>query len=329
MIALFSEGGEFDYGVFVSDSKAYIFIGGSENRFLPMDSVPNPIIQAVCFDSELILLLDYYGYIWKLNRENCRSIVLNEYTQLHKKPMFTDMLFTSITSKYAIGVDSSLWEIRYNKISQVKSITNVKDVALGNDFVIITCNDSSIWVKGRNHKGQLGLGDRNDRGNFTKNNLSLKNPKISCGFEHSLFLCTEIRCVYACGSNILGQLGQSLNITVSCVLTKIECLKHINFISAQRNKSICINIYGDFYLFGDSNFLPKRLELPPVQFISNGYHVGLIVQDINGKKWEIFNTEVTEKKFENEINCNTPDTNCKSVFQLVKKNREEYVSILL
>ena len=67
--------------------------------------------------------------------------------------------------------------------------------------------NQQLWVRGRNHKGQLGLGDSSDRTTWTMvGSLPSGNLQdLSAGIEHTLFLISGN--IYGCGSQGFGQLG--------------------------------------------------------------------------------------------------------------------------
>ena len=66
--------------------------------------------------------------------------------------------------------------------------------------------DGCIWVCGRNHKGQLGLGDTSTRIDIITKNSFLKDiVHVACGDAHTIFMDSE-NIFYSVGDNIYGQL---------------------------------------------------------------------------------------------------------------------------
>lgn len=65
--------------------------------------------------------------------------------------------------------------------------------------------NNNIWSTGLNNKGQLGLGDINNRNNFELID-DIKALDIGCGNEHSIII-DIFNNVLVCGDNGYGQLG--------------------------------------------------------------------------------------------------------------------------
>ena len=98
------------------------------------------------------------------------------------------------------------------------SITNVKQVAAGNNHVILLKDDKTVYSIGYNYYGQLGLGIISFSGNNYRE-ISFRQVKINsstymtdidfvaAGADVSFFINSTDRTVYACGVNNMGQLG--------------------------------------------------------------------------------------------------------------------------
>jgi hypothetical protein len=65
------------------------------------------------------------------------------------------------------------------------SISDIKQIACGNEYTIILRNDGSVWSCGENEYGQLGLGDTTDRKIFTQVTTNVNNDvkQIDCDSE--------------------------------------------------------------------------------------------------------------------------------------------------
>jgi len=81
---------------------------------------------------------------------------------------------------------------------------NVRTVACGRYHTIIIRDDNSVWVTGRNIYGQLGLGDTNDRYQFTNTGITAKF--VACGEGYTVIIRDD-GSVWSTGDNYYGQLG--------------------------------------------------------------------------------------------------------------------------
>ena len=96
------------------------------------------------------------------------------------------------------------------RFTQVTTNINkdVKQIACGYNNTIILKYNGSVWSCGNNSRGQLGLGDTNNKYTFTQvtNNINNDVIQISCGFYHTLILKND-GSIWGCGRNNEGQLG--------------------------------------------------------------------------------------------------------------------------
>merc|ERR1719491_1687050 len=84
----------------------------------------------------------------------------------------------------------------------------IRSIACGAHHSFIVSHSGAVYAWGKNNKGQLGLGDTDDR-IFPTQVRSLRNQKIchvACGAEHTVCL-TEEGGVFSFGSGQYGQLG--------------------------------------------------------------------------------------------------------------------------
>ena len=242
-----------------------------------------------------------------------------------------------------IGFDSKkIWtQTPTNFISFKIADKIIKNVSCGDGFMYALCDDNSVWSKGKNSFGQLGLGDKILRSSFCKiaTKKSFKIISISCGSTHVLFLSQDNN-VYSCGNNTKGQLGLKSRELEKTKLTLISKLALIYKISSQNCKSFCIDCDGNVFAFGDifGNKPIKIKDLPPIRYINNDNDKFLrtIFQDIYKDIWVLKyfpNTETIYKvqKFDKRFNgiCgNNPNLESKLIKNIVQERKKEYVSLI-
>lgn len=133
------------------------------------------------------------------------------------------------------------------------SIGNVVQVSAG-AYSSHALNDAGeLWVKGRNHLGQLGLGDTTNRNIWTKVlNLPTGNiVKIAAGYEHLLLLMDDGD-LYGFGSNGYGQLslpGDGFFTSQILLVTGFGVVD----IAAGAFHSVMVNSNDDLGLFGKNS----------------------------------------------------------------------------
>ena len=169
----------------------------------------------------------------------------------------------------------------------------IKQIAAGVNHSLILTEDGEVYAFGRNDKGQLGLGDRNDRNVPTKlNSSNYDNKKIiqvSIGAAHSLIL-TEDGKIYSFGDNSTGQLGLG-NVLGKIVPTKIDSShygnKKIVQVIAGGAHSFILTEDGEVYAFGNNGFGrlglgDSNIRKVPTKIDSSHYGNKKIVQVIAG-----------------------------------------------
>lgn len=107
---------------------------------------------------------------------------------------------------------------RQRAYAPVKSMFkhSVKDIALGfGHCLVVVRGDETLWAKGYNDRGQLGVGTRVNEVEFVPVLGELKNQRIAsiaCGSAHNLVITRDTAHMYSWGSNVLGQLGLSAGV---------------------------------------------------------------------------------------------------------------------
>ena len=116
-------------------------------------------------------------------------------------------------------------------------------------------NAGTVYSCGKNHYGQLGLGDTTNRASvptkITTNIGSLIISAISASWYHSMFLTNDGK-VYVCGYNNVGQLGlgdTTNRTTPTQVITNIDSLT-ISAIACGINHTLFLTNDGKVYACG-------------------------------------------------------------------------------
>ena len=129
---------------------------------------------------------------------------------------------------FIIKNDGSVWACGYNIYGQLglgisgssakkttftqvtTNISDVKQIACGQNHTFILKNDGSIWSCGLNDRGELGLNSDNDTytSTFTQVTTNINNDvkQIACGGLHTFILKND-GSLWSCGNNSSGRLG--------------------------------------------------------------------------------------------------------------------------
>ena len=120
----------------------------------------------------------------------------------------------------------------------------------GSIHSLLIDKDGNAWLFGSNAKGQLCLGDFNDR--LIPQKIPLEQPVISAaiGNEHTLLLL-EDGSLYGCGSNEEGQLGLGDGVVAVEAPRQIEDVTDVEQISAGFRSSY-IKSAGGLYVTGNN-----------------------------------------------------------------------------
>ena len=232
-----------------------------------------------CID-KAILFLDSFGYIHKIT--NGGSVDALDLIELIKS------IFIEYDQCYAIALDGNLFEVNYKKsrITRINNIQKVKFVSIGKLFLIVICLDDTVWSKGDNWCGQLGLGDYEHRENFTQIETNELITFISCGDAYSLFL-TESRKVFSCGNDNPEFKEKCKGINV---LQQIKGLGLIQMIACSCSISLFVDMDGNLLLGENTTYEAnyfgefRRINIPPVHYLTKSKSL-VVVMDINGDVW--------------------------------------------
>ena len=271
-------------------------------------------------------LLDNQGYLWSFNIHYAtkKLTIIEQF----RSNLIISMCGTH-RNTYCNTENEILIFSNYNSSIPKNLKSNVAFLSCGDGHLIILCEDHTIWGKGNNNKGQLGLGKKiKSCSELSKIKTSDIIYFISCGADHSLFLSYSNK-VYVCGCNRYNQLGVGAQVQNSFELMLNSKLFLISFILGVARNSYCVDIQGNLFAFGILfGELPRIVEnSPKVNFISsNGnLHTKLIIQDTNGDIWKFEELKFKKLNAGNNL-CGFSDFNLKPIFQKVCENRAKYVS---
>jgi alpha-tubulin suppressor-like RCC1 family protein len=135
---------------------------------------------------------------------------------------------------------------------QVRVIFGIIKISSGSGFSLILKSDSTLWACGGNGKGQLGVGDYENR---TVPVMVMRGVNdMSAGFTHSLILKTD-GTLWGCGENQDGQLGDG---TTTNHALPIRIMSEVQGMKASRSLfvgfSLIIKKGGDLWACGDNSY---------------------------------------------------------------------------
>ena len=129
----------------------------------------------------------------------------------------------------------------------------IKEVQLGSDFAVLLSSTGLVYSRGENSYGELGLGDQEERKEFTivkkLKKLNEKVVEISCGNKH--VVCrTTLNKIYVWGLNSNFQLGQ-VDKQLRASPIRLLIPEHKKFRCKPR--SVQAGYSSSFFLFDDRN----------------------------------------------------------------------------
>ncbi|XP_056436344.1 X-linked retinitis pigmentosa GTPase regulator-like [Gadus chalcogrammus] len=144
----------------------------------------------------------------------------------------------------------------------------VKLVACGRDHTIICTWCGSVYVTGRNQKGQLGLGHRDDTTLFQLmppfcDHAPIKMLSAGCSTSAAL---TEDGRVFVWGDNSVGQIGLGAE-RFALEPSELSVGPPVIWVSCGGHHSALVTANGDLYTFGES--ANGRLGLYPEQLTNH------------------------------------------------------------
>ena len=204
--------------------------------------------------------------------------------------------------------DGTLWgtgknnfgELGLKSNSSVKEFTKIDirpdeilDVKLGMNHTILLKKDGTLWTTGEGGRGQLGLGDTEDRNVFTKTDLNDVKQIVNANL--STIVLKNDGTVWGTGFNERGELGIG-NKEQKNTFQKAQ-IKNINEISCSYNSVIAKNNEGRFfgwgynrnYVFGLENaediLIPKELPYEDIKEICSGGQFNIFIIKNDNTLW--------------------------------------------
>lgn len=144
--------------------------------------------------------------------------------------------------------NKNFWRLKY-----IKDFGEpLKDISKITDWKKLYRTHGEVFSFGSNDKGQLGLGDTENKNiPMLITSLSVPIKHISAGGSHSLLL-DEFGGVWSCGSNEFGQLGLGDRVDKH-IPTKIDVPK-MKSVCAGYICSLLLDEFGKMWAFGSNNF---------------------------------------------------------------------------
>ena len=136
-----------------------------------------------------------------------------------------------------IVIDAPPFEMVFAGADQISSPGSIHSLLID--------NEGQVWATGSNSKGELCLGDFDDRLIPTKIPLTGRIVSAAIGGEHTLLL-HEDGTVYGCGSNEVGQIGLGSSVSAASDPTIIDGLGFVGSVSAGMGFSLFLSSDGLF-----------------------------------------------------------------------------------
>lgn len=174
-----------------------------------------------------------------------------------------------------------------NTLTKVELPERVKQVSCGGLVTAISTavvtEDGSLLMCGRNDKGQLGLGDKENRKQFTRVEVPEPVQQVSVGMLHTA-LITESGQLWVCGYNRKGQLGLTDNVDRDR-FTRVELTERVKKVSAAVNHTAIVSESGRLWLSDrvGNGFIQATLPEPVSQVSVGGHHTAVITE--TGRLW--------------------------------------------
>ena len=186
----------------------------------------------------------------KINIPLCKQIACDGFFSLCL--IEKDLLYSfGYNTSGQLGLDNS--NEYYNSPQLIPDLHNVEYIACGHDHIICKTYDNTYYGWGSNFYGQIGHVIFVDHkkptlcNNFPENIISIK-----CSRSHTLLLTLEGN-IYSFGDNHKGQLGLNSTLKKTNMPTLIINIPEIRRIECGYYHSMCIDVNGNLWVFGENN----------------------------------------------------------------------------
>ena len=299
-------------GVVTLDGKLYMFgvnydgqfgIGENEYRnYLPrhVDSLTG-VVQVSCGAAHTgAVTRDGKLYMFGNNKSGQLGIGAKKDidTLWWPKEVLTDIVQVSCGDYYTAAVtsDGILYVFGYNYDGQlgldteegairtptaIRRVRNVLQVSCADEHMAVVTKDGKLYTTGSNPTGELGLGDRNGRGELEEVELPLAHGvvQVSCGLRHTAALTRNGR-LYMFGNNRDGQLG-IVGVDGYIIPVELPLAYDVVQVSCGNFHTGVIDMEGNVHIFGRNHHgqLGGDVLISDATMISCGYdYTGVIAR---------------------------------------------------
>lgn len=239
---------------------------------------------------EHVMALDIDGNIWSCGNNNHSQLGLgdtknrNTFTKIINDETFKIL---SCGYNFSIAIDSfgNIWSCGDNKFGQlglgnyitqnILTPINLKTqfdlVSCGKYHVMLLDNFKKLWGFGSNDYGELSLDDYESRNKPTLSiqeyNKNIDFIDVSCG-ENFTWVLDQYGCIWSCGKNNFGQLGQGNKLQLSVIKPLLSNTVFTN-ISCGYNFAMAID--ENHYLWGCGNNIFGQISLWNINNFNDNY----------------------------------------------------------
>ena len=131
-------------------------------------------------------------------------------------------------------------------------------IEAGKNFTVSLKANGTVWTYGLNDKGQLGIGNNENKNTPVKVESLDDVTQIATGYSHTLALLKNGK-VYSFGAGALGQLGDSMEEDSNSPV-KVDGISNIVKVDAWKNSSFALDKDGRVYVWGENySRLPMKV----------------------------------------------------------------------
>lgn len=238
-------------------------------------SIDSPIVDVIC-GFHFTCVIDEEGSLYCCGDNNMNQLGQfnrENHCQLTKVSNISDCVTVACGSEhvFALTSDGSLFcrgsnystqlglGKAFSNVNSVSSFTRVNiskivQVACGRKFTIALDEEGKVYACGSNSKGQLGLGDKDSRDEFTitAENVRARAISAKCGSRFS-FILTLSGDVFSCGANSYGQLGLKHFQSSVTQFSQVE-ISNIVAIACGEDHTLALNNEGSLFSCGSATY---------------------------------------------------------------------------